>query len=563
MKGQADPNKVKDLADALNIKTEIATLLVQRGISTFDEAKTFFRPSLENLPDPFLMKDMDKAISRIDIALRNNEKILVYGDYDVDGTTAVSLVYSFLSENFPLQLGYYIPDRYAEGYGISFKGIDFAEQENFSLIIALDCGIRSSDKIEYASNKGIDFIICDHHIPGEEIPRAFAVLDPKQKDCEYPYKELSGCGIGFKLIQALNTHHALNLDLTKYLDLVALSIAADIVPVTDENRTLAFFGLKRINEKPRPGIAALLDGGKERAPGKEITISDLVFTVAPRINAAGRIEHGKKAVEILLSREHLKAQDAGELINQTNNRRRDLDKTITAEALEIIQSNSAFLNARSSVLFKPDWHKGVVGIVASRVMEKFYRPTIVLTLSDGMITGSARTIKDFDILEALNLCSDLLFQYGGHRHAAGLTLKPENLDAFRDRFENIAKEKLTDEQLQEVIELDMEIEPDQITRGFYNILKQFAPFGPGNPAPVFLTRQVMDDGTGRIVGNNHLKMRLGKPGKSFFDAIGFGLGDFHTGVNRQIPVDACYIIEENHWNGNVNLQWQIKDMRIG
>lgn len=562
IKEAADPEKVKHLAEALNIKPEISTLLVQRGIYTFEEAKEFFRPSLDGLHDPFLMKDMEKAISRIMRAIENNEKILVYGDYDVDGTTAVALVYDFLKKVIPDKILFYIPDRYSEGYGISFQGIDFAKKQEVDLIIALDCGIRAADKIDYATSKGIDFIICDHHMPGEKIPNAHAVLDPKQKDCQYPYKELSGCGIGFKLMQALNSRMNISETLYEMLDLVALSIAADIVPITGENRTLAFYGLKQINKNPRTGIATLLSGVKDKNPSKEITISDLVFTVAPRINAAGRIDHGKQAVEILISDQEIQAQDVGALINQANNKRKDLDLTITSEALAIIHSNQKLQQAWTTVLHKSDWHKGVVGIVASRVMEKYYRPTIILTSADGIISGSARSIRDFDILEAITLCEDLLIQFGGHKFAAGLSMKEENLEEFRERFESIAREKLSEDQLQELVEVDMEIEPEYLSSGFYNIIKQFEPFGPGNQAPVFLTKQVTDDGTIRIVGTNHLKMRLGKSGKPFFDAIAFGKGEYYQKINQGIPLDVCYCIEENHWNGKINLQWHVKDLRF-
>jgi single-stranded-DNA-specific exonuclease len=562
LREEADPLQVSSLSAALGVDRLMATLLIQRGIRDYEAAKSFFRPGIDQLHDPFLMLDMDQAVYRVAQALSRNEKILVYGDYDVDGTTSVALVYTYLDTVCSEKPGYYIPDRYAEGYGISFKGIDFAAEQGYSLIIALDCGIRSADKVDYAREKGIDFIICDHHIPGDIIPNAAAVLDPKRPGCNYPYKELSGCGIGFKLVQALDKHLQTAFDLESLLDLVALSIAADIVPITGENRVLAFFGMQRINKAPRAGIHALLQSGKERPAGREISISDLVFTVAPRINAAGRIEHGARAVEILVSGETAHAEDIGALINQTNSRRRDIDMQMTAEALAMVDSNPELSRKRSTVLFHPEWHKGVVGIVASRVLEKHYRPTVILTLNDGIISGSARSIKDFDIHAALCRCSDLLIQFGGHAFAAGLSLKPEMLKRFIERFDAIASELLSEEQLQETIELDLEIEPAEVNQKFFRILKQFAPFGPGNMAPVLLSRGLIDDGSARIVGNNHLKMRLGKEGQPFFDAIAFGKADHYKMVSQGLPCDVCYTLEENHWNGQVNLQWMVKDIRF-
>ena len=574
---QIQPNpekqKIEALSQALNTDELISTLLVQRGIETFEEAKKFFRPDLKDLHDPFLMKDMDKAIERIQKAITQKENIMIYGDYDVDGTTSVALVYGFLREFIDEKLlSFYIPNRYSEGYGISFTGIDVAAEMNVSLIIALDCGIRSNDKIKFASEKNIDFIICDHHLPGAEIPAAIAVLDPKRKDCDYPYKELSGCGIGYKLIQALNTTLQLDKDVTKWLDLVVTSIAADIVPITGENRILAFYGLQKINHSPRIGIQELLNVRKENSSKgntntatevkKEISITDIVFSVAPRINAAGRIEHGKQAVELLIAETEISAFDIGKLINVNNNTRKDLDKQITAEALEIIETNEAIKNRNSTVLYKPDWHKGVVGIVASRVIEKYYKPTIILTESNGMATGSARSVKDFDVHAALEQCADLLEQFGGHKYAAGMTLKIENVAAFQKRFEEVVSSTIQEYQKTPVQEIDLEINLEQIDFKFNRILKQFSPFGPGNMAPVFLTRNLLDEGNLRIVGSNHLKLKMVDENGIGLSAIAFNLGAFFDPISKNIPVDICYSIEENNWNNAVNLQLNIKDIKL-
>jgi single-stranded-DNA-specific exonuclease len=555
---------VESLAQQLGIEWKLANMLVQRGVKSFDEARSFFRPSLDDLHDPYLMKDMDKAVDRILLALESGETILIYGDYDVDGTTSVALLYSFFRELCPERLHFYIPDRYAEGYGISFRGIDVAEELGCTLIIALDCGIRSVDKVDYASAKGIDFIICDHHLPGLEVPKASAVLDPKQSDCAYPYKELCGCGIGFKLIQALKKVLPHASDTDHWLDLVATAIAADIVPITGENRILAYFGMLQINTKPRPGIRMLLRSGKDGAnsnPTKEFSISDLVFTAAPRINAAGRIDHGKKAVELLITENESTAEEILSHINTQNVKRKDLDQLMTSEALAILDSNELYRDVKSTVLFKNDWHKGVVGIVASRVMEKYYRPTIILTESNGKATGSARSVKGFDVHEAISACADLLEQFGGHKYAAGMTLPLENVEAFRQRFEVIVAETIQEESLIPEVDIDMELELSDITPKFYRIMKQFAPFGPGNMSPVFLTKHLQDDGYARIVGTHHLKLKFGKPGQSFFDAIAFGMAHMQPAISKGIPVDVCYTLEENHWNGKVNLQWMVKDMR--
>jgi single-stranded-DNA-specific exonuclease len=507
------------------------------------------------------MKDMDKAIERIGVAIRRKEKILVYGDYDVDGTTAVSLVYTFL-KSVTGDIGHYIPDRYKEGYGISKTGIDFAKENGFSLIIALDCGIKSVDKVDYANTLGVDFIICDHHRPGIELPAAVAVLDPKRNDCSYPYKELSGCGIGFKLIQAFAQLNEMPFSqLEQYLDLVAISIAADIVPITGENRILAYFGLQRVNREPRPGIKAILDLSGIK---KELTVNDVVFTIAPRINAAGRIEHGTKAVELLISRNEDLAGFLGDDINETNTTRKNLDQLITDQAFQQIEDDPTFKNLKSTVVYNPEWHKGIIGIVASRLTDKYYRPTIVLTLSNGMVSGSARSVKDFDVYNAIESCSDLLEQFGGHMYAAGLTMKEENVEAFKNRFEKIVAETIDDKMLTREIEIDAELNLNDITPAFFRILKQFAPFGPGNMSPIFRSSGVRDNGNGRIVGNNHLKLSLKQDGfqPGVFDGIAFQLGHHHPMVEQKETFDIVYHIEENTFNNRTTLQLNIKDLRF-
>lgn len=556
---KADKEQVADLSKKLNIHPILANLLIQRGHDTFEKAREFFRPSLSMLHDPFLMKDMDKAIKRIDEAIEREEKIMVFGDYDVDGTTAVALVYTFLKKRYE-KVSFYIPDRYKEGYGISIRGIDFAKENDFKLIIALDCGIKSIDKVEYAKSQGIDFIICDHHRPGNEIPDACAVLDPKRTDCIYPYKELSGCGVGFKLIQAFSESHNLppeNLD--DYLDLVAISIAADIVPITGENRILTFFGLKRLNSCPRPGIKAILDLSGSKGG---LTVNDVVFTIAPRINAAGRIESGNQAVELLVSECHDEAKSQGEEINKKNTTRKGLNESITREALSIIEADSGFKNRKSTVLYNPDWHKGVIGIVASKLTDEFYRPTIILTRSNGVASGSARSVKDFDIYNAIESCSDLLDQFGGHMYAAGLTMKEENIEAFKDRFEEIVSSTIEDRMLIREIEIDDVISLDDINSSFFNILKQFAPFGPGNMAPVFKSEEVYDRGDVKVVGNNHLKLSLIQKNNSrkVIDSIAFQLGTHYSRISANDSFHVCYHVEENNYNGRTNLQLNIKDI---
>lgn len=476
-----------ELQSQLNVDRVIARLLKLRKIFSYEDAKTFFRPDLKHLHDPFLMKGMKKAIERIEVAISKNEKVLIFGDYDVDGTTAVSLVYSFFKAHIP-QINYYIPDRYKEGYGISFQSIDYAAANNFSLVIALDCGIKANDKIRYASERNIDFIICDHHLPGSELPAAVAILDQKQPDCNYPYKELSGAGIGFKLIQAFSLKNNLKQeDCYKYLDLVATSIAADIVPITGENRVMAYFGLERINANPRPGIKALLNINQQKSA---TNISTLVFTLGPRINAAGRIEHGSKAVELLTCEEELQADTFAIAINDTNSQRRDLDLGTTSEAFEILEKDVLTPTKRTTVLFNEKWHKGVIGIVASRLIEKYYRPTIILTESEGKVTGSARSVREYDVYSAIEKCSDLLEQFGGHKFAAGLSLKKENVEAFKNKFEAVVCETITEDQLTPKIEVDIELQFFEITEKLLRILKQFAPHGPENMTPLFCSRSV-------------------------------------------------------------------------
>jgi single-stranded-DNA-specific exonuclease len=576
IKERGDGETIDRLAAELGIEQELANLLVQRGVKTYDEAHAFFRPELTQLHDPFLLNDMDKAIDRILFAKANHEKILVFGDYDVDGTTAVALVYTFLQNQGFEQLDFYIPDRYNEGYGVSLAGIDFASANNFKLIIALDCGIKDVAKVAYAKSLGVDFIICDHHRPGDHLPEAIAVLDPKRLDSTYPYNELSGCGLGFKLIQAYAQRNSIPFEeLHSYLDLVVVSIASDIVPITGENRILAYFGLQLINQSPRAGFEAILRysninrrdlTGKDQAEGifnRELTISDLVFLVGPRINAAGRIESGRNSVILLISPDIEHALSLAQQINEFNTTRRDLDSSITQQALEMILEDSGMLNAKSTVVFNPEWHKGVIGIVASRLTETYYRPTVVLTQSNGLLTGSARSIKDFDIYDAIDACSDLLEHFGGHKYAAGLSLKPENFESFKKRFEEKVCEIIEDYMLIPEVEIDMEINLDKITIKFLRILNQFAPFGPGNMSPVFLTQGILDAGHARIVGKNHIKLSVYQSDVRCnpFPAIAFQLGDHFRAIESNVPMDICYHVEENEWNGIKTIQLNIKDIK--
>ena len=557
-KSKPEEEKIQKLATELNIDFLIATLLLQRGIETFEQARQFFRPSLSDLHDPYLMKDMDKAVARIEKAIANNENILVFGDYDVDGTTAVSLVSSYLKSHYP-NVATYIPDRYDEGYGISYKGIDFADDNNFSLIIALDCGIKSIDHIRYASDKNIDFIICDHHRPGAELPQAVAVLDPKRDDCDYPYDELCGCGIGFKLVQALAQNQNQTIDdLIVYLDLVATAIAADIVPMTGENRVLAKFGLEVINSKPRPGIKALIANVKK----KTLTITDVVFIIAPRINAAGRVKHGNEAVALLTEYNLEQAQQFASEIEKYNADRKELDKQITIEALVQIKDNCEQTKF-STVVYQENWHKGVIGIVASRLTETYYRPTIVFTKSGDKLAASARSVQDFDVYNAIDACSEHLEQFGGHMYAAGMTLKEENYANFKNAFENEVQKTINPELLIPEILIDAEINFEQINSRFMRILGQFEPFGPLNMAPVFLSKNVCDTGYAKNIGQNneHLKLFVKQRNSDGIGAIGFKIGSKLNTVSNKKQFEALYTIDENEFNGNVSLQLQLKDLR--
>lgn len=551
----------KDLQEQLNVDRIVARLLKLRNILSYEDAKTFFRPDLKQLHDPFLMKGMKKAVERIGLAISGNEKVLIFGDYDVDGTTAVSLVYSFFKDHIK-NIDYYIPDRYKEGYGISFRSIDYAAENGFSLVIALDCGIKANDKVNYANSRSIDFIICDHHLPGVEVPSAVAILDQKQTDCHYPYKELSGAGIGFKLIQAFSIANNLpEKNCYKYLDLVATSIAADIVPITGENRVMAYYGLEKINSNPRPGIKALLNINQQK---NLANISTLVFTLGPRINAAGRIEHGSKAVELLTCEEDLKADGFALAIDDTNTQRRDLDLGTTTEAFEILEKDVSTPHKRTTVLFNEHWHKGVIGIVASRLIEKYYRPTIILTESEGKVTGSARSVREYDVYSAIEKCSDLLEQFGGHKFAAGLSLKKENVEAFKTKFESVVAESITEDQLIPKIEIDIEIEFHEITDKLLRILKQFAPHGPENMTPVFCSRSVFDTGWGQVFGNNHLKLELFQKSNPNirFQAIAFDKGDYVNFFQRKTPMDILFKIQENEYKGITTIQLVIEDLRV-
>jgi single-stranded-DNA-specific exonuclease len=558
LKPKPEAYKVQQLADALSVDAVVATLLIQRGIETFEQARSFFRPSLSDLHDPYLMKDMDRAVERIEEAVANGENILVFGDYDVDGTTAVSLVSSYLKSFYP-NVDTYIPDRYMEGYGVSDAGIDYADDNGCTLIIALDCGIKSIDKVEYAKSKGVDFIICDHHRPGDTLPDAVAVLDPKREDCNYPYDELCGCGVGFKLVQALAAHRNQTIDdLIPYLDLVATAIAADIVPITGENRVLAKFGLEVINSAPRPGIKALIQNLKRQT----LTISDVVFVIAPRINAAGRIKHGNYAVELLTEFNLQQAEEFAAQIEGLNSDRKDLDKQITIEALaQIINNNDQ--DKYTTVVYNESWHKGVIGIVASRLTETYYRPTLVFTKSGDKLAASARSVKDFDVYNALEACAEHLEQFGGHMYAAGLTLKEEQYEGFRAKFEATVAETIPPDLLIPEISIDAEINFSDINPKFHRILKQFEPFGPGNMSPVFVSRNLKDSGFGKAIGadESHLRLFVRQGISDGYAAIGFGLA-----VKRELACngntfEAAYSIDENEWNGQTTLQLRLRDIR--
>lgn len=562
-KSNPDPIQVASLAKKLSINSIISKLLIQRNVESFDKAKYFFRPSLDDLHDPFLMKDMDIAIERIQLAIENDENILVYGDYDVDGTTAVSLVYSYLN-NYTKNICTYIPDRYEEGYGISYQGIDFASDNNISLIIALDCGIKAIEKVIYAKNKEIDFIICDHHRPGTSLPNAIAVLDPKRQDCNYPYDELCGCGIGFKLIHAIALKSSYEndplYDLVPYLDLVATAIAADIVPLTGENRILATFGLKVINSKPRVGIKALIQNIKK----EELTITDVVFIIAPRINAAGRIKHGQNAVTLLTETNFDEAKKYAGEIEDFNIKRKELDKEITKDALAQISEHKETDNY-TSVVYNENWHKGVIGIVASRLIETYYRPTLVFTSSNDKLAASARSVKGFDVYNAISECSEFIEQFGGHKYAAGLTITPDNYKNLKDKFEDVVKKQIPEELRTPEIEIDTEISLSEIDAKFYRIINQFGPFGPLNMKPVFMATGLRDNGYAKKVGQDgdHLKLSIisGSDLKTY-NAIGFGLGSKYDIISNGNSFKAAFTIEENYWNGITSLQLNIKDIKI-
>lgn len=552
--------KIQQLSSELNINENLTNLLFQRGVESFDQAKDFFRPSLDQLHDPFLMKDMDKAVNRLCDAIFSGEKILIYGDYDVDGTTAVSVTYGFLKA-FSDNLEYYIPDRYSEGYGISTQGIEYAHENGFSLIISLDCGIRAVDKTALANSYGIDLIICDHHLPGDELPQALAILDPKQSDDQYPFKELSGCGVGFKLLQGFCIQNSIPLEqLYLKLDLVAVSIASDIVPIVGENRILAYYGLRKINREPCAGLQALIDISSLRG---EIDISSIVFYIGPRINATGRLSHAHDAVKLLISTEKEETENYAEVLNAHNAKRKDFDKSITQEALEMLVTSPNFDTARSTVLFKNDWHKGVIGIVASRCIEHYYRPTIILTESNNKATGSARSVEGFDIHEAIASCADLLDQFGGHTHAAGLTLPLENLEAFQQKFEEIVASTILPESLQPKLEIDLEVPLEFIQDKSYSIIKQMAPFGPQNLKPVFMTSDVKLKYPPKVLKEEHLKLSLYQPGNSnVYEAIAFGLGHLADELTLAESFNIAYQIDMNEFRGHKSLQINIKDIKI-
>jgi single-stranded-DNA-specific exonuclease len=562
IKEKGDSVVVRQLAAALGVTESLANLMVQRRINSPAEASAFFQPSLDYLHDPFLMKDMNVAVDRISSAISKNEKILVYGDYDVDGTTAVAMMYSFLKQQYP-NVTYYIPDRYKEGYGVSFIGLDHAYENNCKVVITLDCGIKAVEKVKYARSKGLDVIICDHHYPGDEIPKALAVLDPKQPDCSYPYKELSGCGVGFKLIQAFARVHAIPFEkIRNYLDLVAVSIASDIVPITGENRVMAYYGLKQLNDSPRTGLKEII---KESELHKELAVEDIVFKIGPRINAAGRMETGSKAVDLLVSEDQKLAFEISKEISSFNTERRSVDRTITTEAMRMISEDPRSVNARTTVLYNPLWRKGVIGIVASRLIETYYRPTVILTESNGFATGSARSVQGYDLYQAIEACADLLESFGGHMFAAGLTLKKENIDIFRERFETYVNNTISDDQLIPQVVIDSELSFSEISEEFYRVLNQFQPYGPENMSPIFVSTHVFDSGAGRMVGSSgeHLKLDLCQEstGTRTFPSIAFGQADHFEYIKSGKPFDICYSVEINEFRGARNLQLNIRDIR--
>ncbi len=552
-------SEVLNLQESLQVTETIATLLAQRGIQSYDEAHRFFKPTLDMLHDPFLMQDMGIAVERLNQAIEQNQKILVYGDYDVDGTTSVATFYGFLIA-FYENVEFYIPDRYAEGYGVSKKGIEYAAENGMALIITLDCGIKACDRVKEANTFGIDVIICDHHTPGDELPEALAVLDPKRPDCSYPYKDLSGCGVGFKLLHAFSLDNEISLGkLYDYMDLLAVSIAADIVPITGENRVLAYFGLKKINHSPRPGLQALMDFNKSK---KDLTTSGIVFGIGPRINAAGRMDHAGAAVRLLLASNKEEAKKFADQVDTKNDARRNFDSAITEEAFHMIASSDKMLSAKSTVLFKEDWHKGVIGIVASRCVDKYYRPTVILTESNDQVTGSARSVQGFDVYEAITQCSDLLDQYGGHMYAAGVTMDIDKVEEFKVRFESVVAAKITDEQLIPSVEIDTVIFLDEIDAKFHKIVTQMGPFGPQNMIPLFLSENVHAFNA-QLLKGEHLKFMVKQDGTDVaFEAIGFGLGQYYDMVNSGMKFHLAYNIEENEFRGHKSLQLFVKDIKF-
>ena len=563
LKEPSDPAKVNRLSAEVGIDKVLADLLVKRGVETFEQARAFFRPNLSNLHDPFLMKDMDIAVERLHDAISRGEKILVYGDYDVDGTTAVALVFSFI-QRFTSKVDFYIPDRYDEGYGVSYKGIDFAAENGFKLIITLDCGIKAIDKVNYAREKGIDVIICDHHLPENSLPSAVAVLDPKREDCNYPFDDLSGCGVGFKLVQAYASRFGVPFEsLIPLLDLLVVSISSDLVTMVGENRVLAHFGLKQLNENPCEGLLAMITLSNLE-PG-HISIDDIVFKIGPRINAAGRMESGRLAVELLKATDARTAMDIGRKINENNNERKNIDREITQEALEMVQAGDCLAHENVTIVYNPKWSKGVVGIVASRLVEAYYKPTVVLTKSNGFVTGSARSVSGFDLYEAIDSCADLLENFGGHVYAAGLTLKEENLDEFARRMDAFISGKIKSEMLVPIVDVDARLGFSQITPKFFRILKQFQPFGPGNNNPIFVTENVYDSGSGRKVGAGgiHLKLDLIQESQPYHQipAIAFNMSEYFDYIREGNPFDVCYAIVENYYRGNSSIQLRIRDMR--
>ncbi len=551
--------QVDSLSKSINVSPSLAILLLQRGVTTFEEAKKFFRPSLNDLHSPFLMKDMAQAVERLHRGIEGKEKILIYGDYDVDGTTSVSLVYSYL-KSFYSDVAYYIPDRSSEGYGVSRAGILWAEENGYTLIIALDLGIKASDMVLLANHKGIDFIICDHHLPDEKIPQAVAVLDPKQPDCPYPFKELSGCGIGFKLMHAFASRYREEKEVFDFLDLVVVSIASDIVPINGENRILAYHGLKKLNEAPRPGLKALKESAGVRT---ELDISGVVFTLGPRINAAGRVAHAHGAIELLISATEDEANAFAQKINVKNDMRREFDLSITEEALTMIASDERRQRAKTTVLFKNTWHKGVIGIVAARCIERYYRPTVILTESNQKITGSARSVNGFDLYRAIEQCADLLEKFGGHKYAAGLTLDPSNLTAFEERFEAVVAASITEEMLTPMTEIDLVVTFDQFTPKFLSILKQMAPFGPENQRPVFESKNVLVMNALSTFKDRHIRF-LAKQvdNNTFFQAVGFDLIKHHEQLTQSTPFRMAYTVEENTFNGETSIQLRVKDIKF-